>query len=479
MVNEGLRIIQFTAQNVKRLKLVSITPKGSVVPITGRNGQGKTSVLDAIWWALGGKDNITAVPIRKGAESGSITLDLGQFVVERTFTAKKKCGRCKGTGSHFNAETKEHERHDCEDCAGSGWIAENGSELSVRAPSAVEGQKGPKYSSPQAMLDALVGSLSFDPLEFARGSNAQQFDMLRKAVSIEFDFDGATKANAEDYKERARLNAVAKSKRATSSAITIPEGTPTDKIDTDSIDKRIRVAWEANANIGIVEAQRNSLAEQIRQRLVLKAQSITRVRNEILRLQQDLELHEKDQQAIEVERDTHTALPPVEGKQDTTALEAELQAAKVVNHNVDRLWHRNNESKDAEIAEAAAAEMTSRMEVRNKAKQDAITGAKMPVEGLGFGDGLVTFNDLPFEQASDAQRLQVSIGIAMAMNPKLRVIRIRDGSLLDEDSMNVVAYMARQGGYQFWLERVDHSGKVGIVLEDGEVVADNQVEEES
>jgi len=103
----------------------------------------------------------------------------------------------------------------------------------------------------------------------------------------------------------------------------------------------------------------------------------------------------------------------------------------------------------------------------------------MPVDGLGFGDGIVTLNDLPFEQASDAERLRVSIAIAMATNPKLRVIRIRDGSLLDEDSMKMIAEMAKDGDFQYWIERVDSTGTVGIVLEDGEVKADNQEEETS
>ena len=48
-----------------------------------------------------------------------------------------------------------------------------------------------------------------------------------------------------------------------------------------------------------------------------------------------------------------------------------------------------------------------------------------------------------------------------------RVIRVRDGSLLDEDSMNILAEMAVERDYQIWIERVDSSGKIGFVLEDG------------
>ncbi len=48
----AMKIVQLQAENVKRLKAVEISPEGHIVEITGRNGQGKSSVLDAIWWAL-------------------------------------------------------------------------------------------------------------------------------------------------------------------------------------------------------------------------------------------------------------------------------------------------------------------------------------------------------------------------------------------------------------------------------------------
>ena len=59
----------------------------------------------------------------------------------------------------------------------------------------------------------------------------------------------------------------------------------------------------------------------------------------------------------------------------------------------------------------------------------------MPVEGLGFGAGIVTFNGLPFDQASTAEQLRVSVAIAMAANPKLRVLRIKHGNDLDADNL--------------------------------------------
>src|SRR3990167_6742379 len=81
-----MKILKLTAENVKKLRAVEITPTGELVEITGKNGAGKTSVLDAIWWALAGTKHIQAVPIRTGATKARIRLDLGELIVERRFT---------------------------------------------------------------------------------------------------------------------------------------------------------------------------------------------------------------------------------------------------------------------------------------------------------------------------------------------------------------------------------------------------------
>jgi hypothetical protein len=91
----------------------------------------------------------------------------------------------------------------------------------------------------------------------------------------------------------------------------------------------------------------------------------------------------------------------------------------------------------------------------------------------------VLYQGLPFGQASNSEQIRVSMALAMASNPKLRVLRISDGSLLDSDSMELVANEAEKHGFQVWIERVDASGSVGIVMEEGiasgeEVVSDGK-----
>jgi len=76
---------------------------------------------------------------------------------------------------------------------------------------------------------------------------------------------------------------------------------------------------------------------------------------------------------------------------------------------------------------------------------------------------------MPFDQAGGADKMQVSLAIGMALNPTLRVLLIRDGSLLDEDSLQFVADMVGKNDYQCWIERVGEGEEVSVVIEDGQV----------
>src|SRR5659263_55539 len=159
-----MKIIKLTAENVKRLKAVEITPDGTVQVITGRNAQGKTSVLDAIWLALGGgaASKSTLKPIRDGEDHASVRLDLGDLVVSRTWTGDKTA-------------------------------------LTVTAAD------GARYTSPQGVLDALIGRLSFDPLEFTRLSARDQVTALLDLVNLDVDLDTLAHQRQSAYAARTEI----------------------------------------------------------------------------------------------------------------------------------------------------------------------------------------------------------------------------------------------------------------------------------
>ena len=84
-------------------------------------------------------------------------------------------------------------------------------------------------------------------------------------------------------------------------------------------------------------------------------------------------------------------------------------------------------------------------------------------------DGTVLFDGVPLSQASRAQQIRTSVAIGIAMNPKLKVLLIRDGSLLDEENMQLVVDMAKQHDAQIWIERVGDKDASAIIIEDGHV----------
>ena len=176
----------------------------------------------------------------------------------------------------------------------------------------------------------------------------------------------------------------------------------------------------------------------------------------LVQLQQQSENLSKRQAAVRKELDNHE-IPPAP---NIAVLTEEIAKRERVNK---RIHH----GALAEASEKASNELTVGMLARQKRIRESIAKADMPVKGLTLKENVVYLNDLPFDQASDADKLRVSCAIAMRQNAKLKVLRIRDGSLLDSDSLALLAEMAKERDYQVWIERVDESGEVGFVIEDG------------
>jgi predicted ABC-type transport system involved in lysophospholipase L1 biosynthesis ATPase subunit len=460
-----MKIVRLTAENIKKLRAVQIAPTGEVVTISGKNGAGKTSILDSIWWALAGTKTIQATPIRKGETKARIKLDLGELIVERKFS-------------------------------------ETGSTLTV------ESADGARFPSPQKMLDALLGELSFDPLAFARMEPRKQFDELRRVSKLDVDIDKLNAQNASDYAKRTDVNRDAKAKRAQAEGIAVPAEVKADPVDESALVDELQKAGETNAEIETRKGRRDA-AQAAVARLKTDAANATKMAEKV-RTDADLAhseagraaqaaydtavrdagaaltkaLTEADrwestakqatEEAATLERKLDDA-PPLPLPADVATLRQKIDAAKQINAAIDTrkqaMGRKDALTKEAIALETQSREITERMSARDKAKEDGIKNATMPVAGLGFGDGEVTYNGIPFEQASSAEQLRVSMAIAMAANPKLRVIRIVDGSLLDEDSLAAISEMAKADDFQVWIEQVSSSGTVGVVIDDGAVVS--------
>lgn len=430
-----MRIIELRSENFKKLTAVNIRPDGNLVQITGKNGSGKTSCLDSIYVALAGKAVTPVVPIRNGAEKARIRLDLGEIIVTRTFNREKE-------GEGFTTALT------------------------------VENADGARFPSPQKMLDDLLGELSFDPLAFARMKPKEQFDAL-KAFVPGVDFDAIDKANQADFDRRAAINKEAKQTRASADTIKVSEQPPAKRVDEAELVQQMQKAGEHNIEIRVRLTRRERHAAEIlreQRDVAADKERIQELEDELADLRERLQRTEK---RIETMKNELAEAPELPDPIDVTALAAKLNEARDSNRAVDD-WEKDRQRKKelnlaAEKLEKESDELTAGRAEREQQKKAAIAKAHLPVDGLGFGNGFITLNGVPFEQGSDAEQLRASVAIAGAMNPTLRVIRVRDGSLLDEDGMKLLGDMADKHDMQVWVERVDSSGKIGFVLEDGHV----------
>lgn len=442
-----MKIVRLRAENIKRLVAVEITPKGDVIKISGKNNAGKSSVLDAIWWALGGQEAIQGQPIRKGQTNAKVEIDLDEIIVRRTFSEK-----------------------------GTSLVIEN--------------KDGLRFKSPQGLLDGLLGRLSFDPLAFMRQKPAEQFEVLKMLTGLDLSkLDGLRNRT---YQERAAVNQQIKRLEVQVADVHVPPGAPTEEVAIAEIATEIDTARRAERNRDYLSSQLRAFTQQGEHILneiknneqLCKDQvdevhaQIAALQNKITKINESFEKWKQGKQAeFEVARkDVENTAKQIKALVFPDIAGLQKQLAEVEEKNKAARAYQARESLKADLTESQekAKELTEKIKAIDAEKQKKIGTTKFPIDGLAFGDGTVIYKDIPLEQAGSAEQLKVSMAMAMAMNPKLKVIRIMDGSLLDSDSMKIIEEMAKGKEFQVWVEQVDESGKVGVVIEDGQVKTVNE-----
>jgi hypothetical protein len=337
----------------------------------------------------------------------------------------------------------------------------------------LENKDGLRFQSPQNMLDSLLGRLTFDPLEFMRQDPKKQFATLRQLTGVNTDRLDAIRQKA--YDERTQVNAMVKRLEVQAEAISVPAGTPTTEVSSDEIVKQIQSAIHAGNELEKVKKaiiQDKLKLKQADERQVLLRRQIAEMMAEIEGINASATLVHDE--LVNLEKTEAEMIIP-----DVSHLQWQLGEAQQTNKAVAQYQKREELRREAVTTKKLADDLTAKIDTVDAEKNKMIAEAKFPLEGLGFGAGVVTYKELPLEQASSAEQLRVSMAMAMALNPKIRVIRITDGSLLDSSSMAEVEAMAKDNDFQVWAELVDESGKVGIVIEDGRVIADNQTQSEA
>jgi hypothetical protein len=437
-----VRLIGLKAENIKRLKVIDLTPNEHINRISGGNGSGKSSVLDAIQWLLTGTSTVPSQPVRKGSGKAVIWGDLGDLIATRRFV---EGGSRNGT---FVLEPK------------------NGNS---------------RYQGPQDILDKLMGSkLSFDPLEFLRMHPKKQLEVLKTLVQVDCDVDINLKVeNDPDYLRRREAKKEKLAVETRRDAVYVAPDLPKLKIDEAALVQELREASSFNSEIARKQEDRNAILRSQQEDtdiLQVKVDRIAALEEEIKRLR--LEVKEDGNHLARTAR-IIKEWEPLPKPKDAAQLAEQIDAARKINQGIDRRILRDQYQNEADALEVEIETLSAALDEREAKKTEALARAEFPVPGLAFGDEEVIYRGFPFNQISNAEQIRCSVAIGMAMNPELRIMCIKDGSLMDDKATSILTEMAKAHDYQIFMEVVDTSGKVGIYLEDGEVAAVNPEPEEA
>ncbi len=467
---QGLRIVSFHAENVLRIRTATFTPDDRSVIVAGRNMAGKTSIWECIRMAVQGKGAVPADAVHCDEEKGIIRIGIGpdrdsppRFVITRNVRP--------GGKSTLRLE------------AGEGLAAQ--------------------FKSPQSLLNSLYGELSFDPLEFAKAKPDAQRDMLLDLVELPIDLEGSFREEKAAFEERRIYNRDVERVTTTIGSLPdVPESTPEKRIDTAALAKDlqdihtaaaahedlVRAASEAEERLATLQRmgperltaaehalnERKSELQEFEQRVIKQRSEYEGAVN---KAEDALDATQKEISDEKVKRGRvlDAAQAKLEGriKPDPTEILKTIEDAHRINDLVDKLTRRREYEGELALAEMARDTAQEKLDQVKAQRAAAIEAAKFPIARLGFTDSGVTYKDHPIENASHAELVRLSMCLAMAKNPTLRVVRIQDGNLLDQAGLDVVFKLAAAQDFQVWMEWVgtEHlPDKPYVIIQDGEIL---------
>jgi len=456
--NNTLRIIEFQARAVKALKAVTIKPgEKSIVKLTGRNRQGKSSILDAIWMGLGGKSCIPSKPIREGEENGEVFLDLGEFTVTRKITSN---------GEYLQVQNKE----------------------------------GFKASKPQEFLSGKLGNRARNPLEFMRLRPDEQVKALQDMVSIQVDpekFSEITGLPAKGidfehnpvtvldqaykhlFEKRTEANRKVKDLEGALKSISaqIPAGQ--DQTQPVSVKELFAERQTLETKKAANDKQREALArdtaklETLERNIETIDAKIAELKNQLVKLRDNRQVIVMQHQELDGElAGCRLAIEQLVDP-DFTDIDARIAAADETNR-IANLVKQHTEALTTHSETSEYSQFLSECLTNLKVyKTELIQTAGLPVAGLGFENGEVTYNGIPLSQASTREQIEVSCGICAAENPSIGILTVDIGfAELDKSGQEALLNFAKEKGLQIWCTKVSEEPEAdGFHIYEGSLVA--------
>ena len=423
-MENDLKIIELRGENFKKIKVITIRPDDDLVLLTGKNAQGKSSVIDLIIAMLRGKNTkMIPQPIRQGQTHADGRMDLGKFIVTCKWTEK---------GQYLQVTSAE----------------------------------GAVYPSPQAMLDTFVGEISFDLSKFIEMEDKERTELFLRLAGLDF---APIDQEIDRLVEERRLQGIKMKMYAGDREVITIKDLPKEPINLSVLQNKYDEAMEHNRTIEqsfIDEKNHKIEIENNKYEIKQLLEKIEKMKLDIEDCKENIVEEKKQLEQIDGYLKENKIII-------TDDLRQEMVDSVAINNQIEA--NERNKVKDSKhkyelsIYEKLTAKITDRRNSKDKALQEA----KLPLPGLTVNTFGTFFNGIPINQLSTSENMKVAMSIAMALNYKLKVILVKNASLLDDDNIKVIKEMVKGKGYQVWLEKVDSTGEMGFYFVDGEIESIN------
>ena len=408
----SIKINALQVENVKRVKTVTLEPSADgLTVIGGKNGQGKTSVLDAIAWALGGDRYRPSNAEREGSTlPPHIKLELSNgLTVERS-----------GKNSALKVVDTTGKR------------------------------------SGQQLLNEFVEQLAIDLPRFMQASNREKADTLLQVIGVGDQVHSLEVKEKEVYNRRHMIGQEADRKRKHADELPHYPAAPKDLISASQL---IRQQQDILARNG--ENQRKRMrANQIEHEYGRASAHVS-----ILRSQ----LADAEKQLQQLEADLAVAQKDALDLQDesTEEIERSLQEIEQINIQVRANCDREKAEQDAAHYAQQYQDLTKELEEIRHDKYALLNSAELPLPGLSVEDGELTYKGKKWDCMSGADQLICATAIVRAINPKCGFVLLDKLEQLDADQLHMFGVWLKSQKLQVIATRVSTGPECSIIIEDG------------
>ncbi|MCK3937188.1 AAA family ATPase [Streptococcus suis] len=406
-------------ENVKRIKAVKIEPSATGLTIVGgNNNQGKTSVLDAIAWALGGNKYKPSQAQREGSQvppTLKIVMSNG-LIVER-----------KGKNAS----------------------------LKVIDPN---GQKGG-----QQLLDSFVEELAINLPKFMDSTPKEKAETLLQIIGVGNQLAELELKEKELYNNRHAIGVIADQKEKFAKEQEYYPDAPKELVSIAELIQQQQAILAKNGenarkrqNVATIKMQYEN-AESAVDRL---KQELAKAIDERDKFKQDLAIAQKD--AIELHDES------------TAEIEENIQQIDDINRKVRANLDKEKAEEDAKEIRQQYNALSVEIEDVRKQKRDLLTNADLPLEGLSVDDGELLYLGQRWDNMSGSQQLQVATAIVRKLKPECGFVLIDKLEQMDQVTLKEFGEWLKREGLQAIATRVSTGDECSIIIEDGYSVENEQ-----